>query len=241
MTWPRLRYDEVPWISSAAMRRADSAAGDCGIEALQLMEAAGIQVARFADAWMAGARGRTVGVLAGGGNNGGDALVAARHLLQRGARVRVWLLGALDRLGPLTQRHLATAQRLGIPVDDAAEGLGAGPFDLIIDGLLGTGVRLPLRGPAVQVLQALNRMARPVLAVDVPSGLDADTGLGQETCAQAAATLTLGLPKSGTRGVRPVGRLFLADIGLPPVVFGPLEDAARSTYTRGELLELVGE
>ncbi len=242
MTWPRVPLSRVPWVSSQGMRRADAAAqGDYGIEPVQLMEAAGMQVARLVDAWLGGARGTSVSVIAGPGHNGGDALVAARHLLQRGARVRAWVLGATDRLSPLTSRHRRTAEALGIPVQEAATGSFEAAADVVIDGLLGTGTQLPLRGPALAVVAALNRLQRPIVAVDLPSGLDADTGEGQVNCVQAALTLTLGLPKPGLQNAPPVGRLFLADIGLPGAVFGTQAEAVRALYAQNDLLELVSE
>lgn len=241
MTWPRVAVSRVPWVSAAEMRQADSTArSDFGIEPIQLMEAAGIHVARLADDWRGGIAGKQVVVVAGGGNNGGDALVAARHLVQRGAIVQVWVVGPEDRLGDLTRQHLGTARRMGISLGQALPDRLA-DIELVVDGLLGTGVRLPLRRPALEVIATMNQLRRPILSIDVPSGLDSDTGAGQDQCVQAAATLTLGVPKPGLRDAPPVGRLFLADIGLPAALFGPQGDAVRALYRKGELLELVSD
>ncbi len=240
MTWPRVPFSEVLWITSEEMRTADAAAlGTFGIEPLQLMEIAGYQVARLAVALLEGAKDKRVTIIAGRGNNGGDALVAGRHLAQRGAVVQAWVLGPEDRLGDLTRRHLRTTTQMGITVHDAS----AEPFvvdaELIVDGLLGTGVRLPLRGPTVPLIRSINQSKRQILAVDVPSGLDADTGEGDDQCVRAAATLTLGLPKRGLMRARSVGRLFLADIGIPTVVFGAEESAVMRVYMKGDLVELI--
>ncbi len=240
MTWPRVTFSEAVWITSEEMRRADAAAlGTFGIEPLQLMEIAGFQVARLADALMEGVNSKRVAIVAGRGNNGGDALVAGRHLAQRGAVVQAWVMGPEDRLGDLTRRHLRTTARMGIPVYDASAEHLVVDAELIVDGLLGTGVRLPLRDPTVSLIRSINQSKPNVLAVDVPSGLDADTGEGDDQCVRAAATLTLGLPKRGLMRAQSVGRLFLADIGIPAVVFGPQQSAVTRVYMKGDLVELV--
>jgi len=224
------------------MRAADAAAAErFGIETMQLMEVAGVQTARLAAAFLQGAAGRAIAVVAGPGHNGGDALVAARHLWQRDATVSCWVMGAPDRLSALTRHQLEVAQRLGIDIQAATARNPVRPPDLIIDGVLGTGIHPPLRDPARSVVTALNSLRRPVLAVDLPSGLDADTGGGGESCVRATITLTLGLPKPGLLHADGVGRLYLADIGLPPQVFGVDAAAVRRVYAQGDLLELVAE
>jgi hydroxyethylthiazole kinase-like uncharacterized protein yjeF len=176
-------------------------------------------------------------VAAGGGNNGGDALVAARFLFQRGAHVQVWMRST-QRLSPLATHHRVTIERLGIPLVDASDDPIAAS-DLVVDGLLGTGVQLPVRSDIADMIRTLNQALIPVLAVDLPSGLDADSGAGQETCVQARWTVTLGLPKPALSGNSAVGRLFLADIGLPLPLFGAVADAVRELYAAGDLLELI--
>jgi hydroxyethylthiazole kinase-like uncharacterized protein yjeF len=184
-----------------------------------------------------GADGKRVVVAAGGGNNGGDALVAARFLVQRGARVHLWMWFG-QRLSPLTTHHRLTLERMAIPVYDAAnDPLPAA--DLILDGLLGTGVQLPLRPELGQSIHAVNASGIPVLAIDLPSGLDADTGAGQDQCIQARWTVTLGLPKPALVRSPATGRLLLADIGLPVDLFGSLAGAVRQVYAAGDLVQLT--
>jgi NAD(P)H-hydrate epimerase len=218
------------------MRQADlEAQREFGIEAVQLMEVAGFQVAVLVDGWLQGARGKAVTVVAGSGNNGGDALVAARYLQARGAAVTAMVL---EPKGELPARHLATARRLGIPCVDALQTRIPGHADVVIDGLLGTGVRLPLRPPATELIEAINASRRTVIAVDIPSGLDADDGTGHQGCVRAHATLTLGLPKPGLFLALAVGRLFVADIGLPPALFRPRRGAVEWLYAQGPIVEL---
>jgi hydroxyethylthiazole kinase-like uncharacterized protein yjeF len=232
MSWRR-----VPTLSAAALREADAEARSrFGIEPVQLMEVAGWQVARFVDAFMHGIRGRQLTVVAGSGNNGGDALAAARFLHQRGAIVSASIVPSRDA-GSLAAQHANTARRMGIPVREAPEGIG--PADALLDGLLGTGIRPPLREPAPRIIEAMNAAGTPIVAIDVPSGMDADTGVGAPAAVRAAATLTLAAPKAGLAGAPNAGRVFLADIGMPVALFGADRDALAALYALGDLVELV--
>ena len=238
MSWPAVLRDRVGSVSSAALRRADAeAAATFGIEPLQLMEVAGWQVARFVDAFMDGIQGKRVSVVAGSGNNGGDALVAARFLLQRGAIVNASIVPSRDA-GSLAVRHALTIGRLGIPIADAPQGIDASA-DVLVDGLFGTGIRLPLRDPAPAIIAAMNATGGRIVAIDVPSGMDADTGVGAEVAVRAAATVTLVAPKAGLTAASNAGRVFLADIGMPLVLFGAERNRLAALYALGDLVELV--
>lgn len=238
MTWPVVFWDRVRTISSIALRQADTEAlSTFGIEPLELMEVAGWQIARFVDVMTDGVRGKRVIVVAGSGNNGGDALVAARLLLQRGAIVSASIVPSRDP-NSLPGRHALTARRLGIPILEAPQGIGPSA-DVLIDGLFGTGVHLPLRDPAPAIIEAMNATGRPIVAIDVPSGMDADTGKGAETAVRAAATVTLVAPKAGLAGASNAGRVFVADIGMPVALFGADQQALAALYAVGDLVELV--
>ena len=238
MTWPVIFWDRVRTISSIALRQADmEALSTFGIEPLELMEVAGWQIARFVDLMTDGVRGKRVIVVAGSGNNGGDALVAARLLLQRGAIVSASIVPSRDP-NSLPGRHALTARRLGIPILEAPQGIGPSA-DVVIDGLFGTGVHLPLRDPAPAIIEAMNATGRPIVAIDVPSGMDADTGKGAETAVRAAATVTLVAPKAGLAGASNAGRVFVADIGMPVALFGADQQALAALYAVGDLVELV--
>lgn len=238
MTWPVLPWNQVPIMSSAALRQADAqATSQFGIEPIQLMEVAGWQIARFVDGFLGDLHGKRVIVVAGSGNNGGDALVAARFLQQRGALVGASIVPARDP-NSLAAGHARTVGRLGIPLREAPQGVEAS-CDVLIDGLFGTGIRLPLRDPARRLIEAMNAGDGPIVAIDVASGLDADSGAGAEGAVRAAATVTLVAPKPGLRGVRNSGRVFLADIGMPVGVFSTGRDALARVYQAGGLVELV--
>ena len=238
MSWPAISWDRVGSVSSAALRRADAeAASTFGIEPLQLMEVAGWQVARFVDAFMDGIQDKRVSIVAGSGNNGGDALVAARFLLQRGAIVNASIVPSRDSRS-LVARHALTIRGLGIPITDAPQGIGASA-DVLIDGLFGTGIRLPLRDPAPAIIAAMNASGRPIVAIDVPSGMDADTGVGADAAVRAATTVTLVAPKAGLASASNAGRVFVADIGMPLALFGAEREILAALYRRGDLVELV--
>jgi len=194
------------------------------------MEVAGWQVARFVDRFMNGIRGKRVTVVAGSGNNGGDGLVAARFLRQRGAIVTASIVPSRDPTS-LAARHATTLRQLGIVLLEAPDGI-AGRTDLLVDGLLGTGIHPPLREPAPGIIQ-------PIVAIDVPSGMDAHTGTGAPDAVRAAATVMLAAAKPGLANTTNAGRTFLADIGMPTSLFMAAGEAIAALYQRGDLIELV--
>jgi len=238
VTLPAVPWSQVKTVSSAALRQADvSARQQFGIEPLQLMEVAGWQVARFTGALLGAIRGKRVIVVAGSGNNGGDGLVAARYLHQRGAIVTASIVPSRDPAS-LAVRHATTLRRLGISLLEAPDGIDA-EADVLVDGLLGTGIRPPLREPAPRIIEAMNATRRPIVAIDVPSGMDADTGAGAENAVRAAATVTLAAPKAGLATAANAGRVFLADIGMPPSLFLADGEAIAALYQMGDLVELL--
>jgi len=238
VTWPAVPWGRVPTMSSATLRQADEQARtQFGIEPIQLMEVAGWQAARFIDGFLDGVRGKRVIVVAGSGNNGGDALAAARFLHQRGALVRASIVVARDP-NSLAARHALTITRLGIPVAEAPQSIDLSA-DVIVDGLFGIGVRLPLRDPGPAIIQAMNASRVPIVAIDVPSGLDADDGAGGQSAVHATATITLVAPKPGLRGAANAGRVFVADIGMPATVFSTDGDALAGVYQIGDVVELT--
>ncbi|TMF15965.1 MAG: NAD(P)H-hydrate epimerase [Chloroflexi bacterium] len=197
----------------------DHAAQEIGISTMQLMEIAGWQVARCA--WhMIGERPGTIAVVAGRGNNGGDGLVAARHLATWGCDVRTWVIAAETDLTGLVASHAETARRNGVSITvsthiGAVRGSVDG-VDLMIDGILGTGLHTAPRPPQAAAIEALNASSSPVLAIDVPSGLDATTGEVFTPSVLAAATCTLVGVKAGLWASRALaGDLWVADIGMP--------------------------
>ena len=197
----------VPELSSAQVREVDRLASErFRIPVSWLMEAAGWQVARHC-------RGRTY-VVCGKGNNGGDGLAAARHLHRWGRLVGVACLDLDGLRGPAAEQAQALLA-LGVRADAEPE-----PRDgqIVLDALLGTGLSRPAEGRVAEWIELVNGWGRRVVSVDVPSGLDADTGAAAGPCVQASATVTLGLPKPGLlTGAGPAyaGQVWVADIGVP--------------------------
>jgi ADP-dependent NAD(P)H-hydrate dehydratase / NAD(P)H-hydrate epimerase len=208
------------------MASLEEGAQRAGVTVAALMEQAGARTAQVARRLLEGRGARRVVVLVGKGNNGGDGLVAARDLAGD-ARVTVILAGPAADLGGGPAAHLAAVRERHIPVAEAA-GLAPADLDavlrdagLIIDALFGTGFHGPARGLPAVLIEAANRSGAPILAVDVPSGIDSATGAAAAPVIQAIATVTMGLPKLGLvqyPAAGYAGRLFLADIGVPAAV-----------------------
>lgn len=215
-------------VTAAQMRGMDAETiGAVGIPGLVLMEHAGTLAARAIRDRFGPPAGRRVVVLCGKGNNGGDGFVVARHLLSAGAEVSAWLaadpagvrgdarvnLDAFAALGgPLHALPEATPARLKRALEGA---------DLVVDALFGTGLEAPLRDPARAWVRALNRAGRPVAALDIASGIHADTGQVMGAAVRADLTVTFGFPKRGHFGVpgaEHTGELVRADIGIPSKV-----------------------
>lgn len=210
-------------LTTDEMTRADGLAVAAGVPSLTLMENAGRAVAEVA-AGMA-APGARVVVLCGPGNNGGDGFVAARLLAERGYRVRVVVLGSRE---VLKGDAAVMAARWG----GAVEALGArsiGDAALIVDAIFGAGLARPVEGAAADAIAAANASRVPVLAVDVPSGLDGSTGAASGPVIQAAKTVTFFRRKPGhvlLPGRALCGEVVVADIGIPDAVAGQVGSRA---------------
>ena len=233
---------ELGALTATDVAALDGAANDIGISTEQLMEIAGWQVARCA--WQRlGSRAAPLLVVAGRGNNGGDGLVAARHLQTWGCAVSVRVLSDEDKIGDLLWRHIRSTLNNGVAVDirddpgDIAE--RAGDAQLVIDAMLGTGLHQPPREPYATAIRSLKEAGQPVLSVDVPSGLDATSGEAYEPCVWAAATCTLAAMKAGLwteTGRAHAGELWVADIGMPVAAWQRCAIAQPSAVVGGVLV-----
>jgi NAD(P)H-hydrate epimerase len=204
-------------VTAERMRRLEAEAARLGVPEPALMATAGAAVAeatlRLAPA------GRIV-VLVGAGNNGGDALVAAHHLLAAGRPVAIWTISGRRAPAPVPEETLANAQRLA---DLAALRAALTDASAVLDGLYGIGLNRPVAGEAAEAITAVNAAHRRpdgllVLAIDIPSGLLADSGEVAGAAVEADVTLALGFPKIGLyngRGADHAGRLEVLSIGLP--------------------------
>ena len=217
-------------VTAERMREIDRLAVDRhDIPALTLMENAGRLVAAETRSLLE-ARGGVlaeslVTVCCGRGNNGGDGLVVARYLKEAGAEVMAFLAPPKrdGRYSPEVQENLRRAVAAGVSIHQASEELVELDVRLrssavIVDALLGTGATGKPAGPVHKMIQSINKAGKPVVAVDIPSGLNPDTGHHSGVVVTAALTLALGLPKKGLLAVhaqRYVGTLKVLDIGFP--------------------------
>ncbi len=215
-------------VTASEMRELDRRAiEEVGIPSLVLMENAGrstYQILRREFPDLVG----EVGVLAGRGNNGGDGFVVARYLAGDGLPVAVFLLGSRDRVSGDARVNLDILAHLGVEVVEVLSEADLNPAlhrlaraELIIDALLGTGLDKPVQGLMATLIDKVNHLRAPVLAVDIPTGLSADTGEVLGVAVQAQVTVTYGWPKIGQvvpPGRDYVGNLWQVDLSIPPAL-----------------------
>lgn len=210
------------------------------VPSLTLMENAGRSVAEFIQSWIPNLARRRIVVLCGKGNNGGDGFVAARHLAKMGAKPSVHFMGDPREVRGDAATNLKRWRKLGKFLVD--RGTGAGGWmplsaDLIVvDAMLGTGVRGPVEGRLSEVILSLNARAGgcTVLSVDIPSGLHADTGEVQGAAVVADYTITFTAPKPGMilgAGGHHVGQVSVRQIGSPTAL---IEETGKGTLRWSE-------
>jgi NAD(P)H-hydrate epimerase len=210
-------------LSREQVREVDRRAiADYGLPGIVLMENAGRGVAERLKAL--GARGPIV-ICCGRGNNGGDGLVIARHLDQRGVAVRVLLFARVDELQGDAAINARVVCRAGLPLEELPDGGKPAELaeelaraDWLVDCLLGTGARGEPREPLAAVIDQMNAAGRPILAVDLPSGLDCDTGQPAQHTIRAARTCTFVALKPGflaPGAAAYTGEIDVIDIGVP--------------------------
>jgi len=236
----------VPFITTDQMREVDRAMiEDYGISLIQMMENAGRNLAQLArQRFLDGdPRGHRVLVLAGTGGNGGGGLVCARRLRNWGAEVRVWMTGPSTDLADVTLHQLSILQHMGISIVVAGELLVLPPADLLVDAMIGYSLTGPPTGLVATLIDAANNHGAPILALDVPSGVNTTTGAASGSVIRAMATLTLAMPKVGLRAETAkqcIGELYLADISVPPELYRrpPLDLKVANVFAQGEIVRL---
>lgn len=216
----------VAAVTAAEMRAVDRVATeDVGLDLLVMMENAGRTLAAVVRDRTAG----TVTVLAGGGGNGGGGLAGARHLANAGVSVDVVLDRPAAALEGAAARQHGVLESMGVSVAAGPERVGEA--DVVVDALVGYGLEGPLSGAAADLVEAVRATDADVVCLDVPSGLDATTGGAAGEVVRADCVLTLALPKTGLVGYE--GRLLLADIGIPAVVYDRLGVPYESPFRDG--------
>jgi len=225
---PAIGGTTMTWVTRDEMRAIDRRAIDeFGVPAIVLMENAGRGAAQEALKLYRerGLDGPAL-VFCGAGNNGGDGFVIARHLSNAGLDVRVFCGSDRARIDRARQAgiNLTVCERMGLPVTDLhapelVAGVGAEllPGVLVVDAVFGVGLSSAVREPQATLLRTLADAGLATLAVDIPSGLDADTGEPLGVALRADVTATMACPKIGCRGggAEYAGRLVVIDIGMP--------------------------
>ena len=199
-----------------------------GLPELSLMESAGHRVAQAVERVLESVAKKSVCVAAGSGNNGGDALVAARYLSNMGARVKTFVLDSKNGHSASLDVQIKILRAMGAEIQTLDSDRAWDRMqvqlrfsDAIIDGILGTGFSGQLRPNALRLIRLINSSGKPVISIDIPSGVAADTGQVGEAAVKANSTVALGLPKVGhylCPGASCVGKVLVDDIGLPAQV-----------------------
>jgi NAD(P)H-hydrate epimerase len=209
------------------------------IDVLSLMENAGVATALLARRMLGGSvRRKRVACLTGKGNNGGDGLVASRHLSNWGAKVAVILSSGREELGGVGARQFESVQATGAAILGVDADLTG--YDLLLDALLGYNSKGAPREPIAGLIRRANDSQVPILAVDIPSGLDPTTGTPNDPCIVARATLTLALPKTGflnPESRRFVGDLYLGDVSIPLEVYRSFHQTA-PLFDEGQVVSI---
>ena len=214
-------------VTAQEMRQIDQQTIEqIGIPGAVLMEHAGSAVVRILREHFPECQ--RVGIVVGKGNNGGDGLVVARQLAHAGQPIQIFLVSPPESFAGDALTNLQISQNLALPItpvlsDGELRGLKSqlASSDLIVDSIFGTGLRGGVHGFIGDVIECINRSGKPVVAIDLPSGLSADTGIAEGVCVQASHTVTVGLPKRGNLihpGAALTGKLDVVDIGFPSSV-----------------------
>lgn len=197
---------------------------ELGLTELLLMENAGAEIVRVLETRFGNLRDKRVHILVGGGNNGGDGLVVARHLLAKNARPKVYLVGDQTKFTQANRTNLAILKKLNGNITTITEQslpklkFSLSLADMVVDALLGTGLEGPLRKDLAVIVDTVNEVNRPVAAVDVPTGVNSTTGAVENTAVRADLTIGLGLLKVGCLvypGREYVGDYEVVSLGVP--------------------------
>ncbi|MCS6965250.1 MAG: NAD(P)H-hydrate dehydratase [Candidatus Kapabacteria bacterium] len=213
----------LPILTPDQMRRADTLAIEQGVPSALLMENAARSAADILERWLGEKRPNrpTALIACGSGNNGGDGFALARHLTCRGWKVHVWWTGARERMSPETATNLAALEGLRISTVHIPPGQFPPlppPADLVVDALLGVGSRPPLRDDVLTILRILRSLPARHVAIDIPTGLNAETGEADPEAFCAELTITMFALKTGlllNEGWHLCGQIEVASLGVP--------------------------
>lgn len=227
---------KVTAVTAAEMREVDRiAVEEVGLQLLQMMENAGRVLAWHVRDIRDEAE--SVVVVAGNGGNGGGGMVCARHLANRDVPVQIVLDRPSEELTGAAAHQHHILDEMAVPIIGDAE-----PFSrfegsiVVVDALVGYGLRGEVRSPSNSYIESTNHLPGPTVSLDVPSGIDATTGETHGVAVRPDRTVTLALPKTGLDTVS--GTLYLADIGIPDTVYDRLEIDYESPFGNRDWIEL---
>lgn len=222
-------------LSSPQMRSVDNEAIKIGLTVEKMMENAGRAVALVAKRM----KGKNYLILVGKGNNGGDGLVAARHLKNWGFNVSILL--AEDKMSEINKDQLRILKFANVPVYKGKSKSLFDKPDVIIDSLIGYSLKGNPRENYASLINMANESGKKILSVDSPTGFDVDIGEPYDPCIRAHATITLALPKKGLvkrTSKKYVGRLFVGDIGIPQGVYKKLNIKTGNVFSKSEIVRV---
>lgn len=213
-------------VTAEEMRSLDEEAiKKIGIPSIVLMENAGLKTAQIIEKEYSPLKGKSVYIFCGPGNNGGDGMVVARHLFNQGIKVKIFLLGKKEKLKKDAARNLAITEKMDIFIKEIISSEDLEPLkkelegiEVVVDALLGTGSKGAPRGLMKEAIILINKYSKNILALDIPTGVDADTGEVAGEAVKADHTITFAYPKRGLYlypGMDYAGKIKVVDIGIP--------------------------
>jgi ADP-dependent NAD(P)H-hydrate dehydratase / NAD(P)H-hydrate epimerase len=233
-------------VTSGQMKNIDRrATRDFGIPGMVLMENAAAAVMTAMEKYFDGLHGLRVGIICGKGNNGGDGLALARRLRISGVPVRVALLASFGALKGEAKANLSILRKMDVEIVQNASSRSLLDIiawsDVLVDALLGVGLSSPLKGTYAQAVAMINASGNPVVAIDMPTGIDADTGEVMGAAIKADLTVTMAFLKRGLvlyPGAEFAGTVRVADLGIP-IEVAEKENIAVSLLNRGSVQDVI--
>ena len=246
VTIPTVAASELDFLTTDQMIEVDRLMTDVlEIKLIQMMENAGRNLARLCvQRFLNDPASKNVVVLAGTGGNGGGAMVAARRLHQWGADVQVLTTKADEEFSGVPAHQLGILRRLGIAISHTDFPASNFAPDVILDGVIGYSLKGNPRGRAAELIEWTATSNAPVLALDVPSGVDSTEGVVRTPSVIATATMTLAAPKVGLSVAQAqpnIGELYVADIGVPDWVYQQIEGlkSMTSVFSASDVVKIV--
>ena len=237
MIVPKIKFDSRLALTAAEMRKVDQVAVKEGLQIRQMMEWAALQTVRLVRLEVGKLTDKKILIVAGKGNNGADAIASARVLANWGAKP---IIMAPKNINDHGRHHLELAKKMGLEIKSGLKGVGK--MDAVIDGILGYSIKGKVRKPFKNWIEEINRVRVKIFSIDVPSGLDPDDGSVHGIAVKADFTLTLAYPKKGllVNKAKPyVGQLYLADIGIPEVVYKKARVSYKNPFTQDSLVKII--